>query len=71
MVYHGSGDKKNNAGVSLSDQDPIRLPVVSTKEYSYNGGYVSLFLISLLLLRGVKKTSTSSHLGKGSKKRKR
>ena len=38
MVYHGSGDKKNNAGVSLDEQDPIRLPAVATKEYSYEGG---------------------------------
>ena len=41
MVFHGSGNKKNSAGVSLEDQEPVRLPVFSTKEYTFDKGYVS------------------------------
>ena len=38
MVFHGSGNKKNNAGVSLDDQNPIRIPVLSVKEYKFDKG---------------------------------
>jgi hypothetical protein len=38
MVFHGSGNKKNYAGVSLDAQNPIRLPVLSTKEYDFDKG---------------------------------
>ena len=42
MVFHGSGNKKNNAGVSLDDQNPVRLPVLSTKEFAFTKGYVAI-----------------------------
>ena len=38
MVFHGSGNKKNTAGVSLDDQNVARLPVLSTKEFDFNKG---------------------------------
>ena len=37
-VFHGSGNKKNIAGQSLDAQDPIRIPVLSTKEFSFEKG---------------------------------
>ena len=37
-VYNGGGMKNNRAGSSLSAQDPIRLPVLSTKEFNYSPG---------------------------------
>ena len=32
--------KNNRAGASLGSQEPIRLPVVSTKEFMYSKGCV-------------------------------
>ena len=40
-VYNGGGLKNNRAGISLSAQDPIRLPVLSTKEFSASKGFVN------------------------------
>ena len=42
MVFHGSGNKKNIAGVSLDDQNTARLPVLSTKEFNFNKGYATM-----------------------------
>ena len=38
MVFHGSGNKNNSAGVSLHEQEPMRLIVLSTKEYEFDSG---------------------------------
>ena len=43
MVFHGSGNKNNTVGVSLDDQSPIRLLVLSTKEYIFDKGYGEKF----------------------------
>ena len=38
-VYNGGGMKNNRAGSSLASQEPIRLPVLSTKEFFYSKGW--------------------------------
>jgi len=44
-VYNAGGMKNNRAGSSLAAQEPIRLPVISTKEFKYTKGVWSKVII--------------------------